>query len=51
MQRTYLTGESPLGRPRVARTLRLYNYLLRFYLTSRSSIIIIIYYTFIFNPC
>jgi len=32
VQRTYLTGESPLGRPRVAHTLRLYNYLLRFYL-------------------
>jgi len=34
VQRTYLTGESPLGRPRVARTLQLYNYLLRFYLTA-----------------
>ena len=33
VQRTCLTGESPLGCPRVARTLRLYNYLLRFYLT------------------
>jgi len=31
---TYLTGESPLSCPRVACTLRLYNYLLRFYLTS-----------------
>ena len=30
---TYLTGESPLSRPRVACTLRLYNYLLRFHLT------------------
>jgi len=33
VQSTCLTGESPLGCPRVARTLRLYNYLLRFYLT------------------
>ena len=33
VQRTCLTGESPLGRPRVARTLHLYNYLLRFHLT------------------
>jgi len=32
MQSTCLTGESPLGYPRVAYTLRLYNYLLRFYL-------------------
>ena len=31
---TYLIGESPLSRPRVACTLRLYNYLLRFYLTE-----------------
>jgi hypothetical protein len=30
VQRTCLTGESPLGRPRVAYTLQLYNYLLRF---------------------
>ena len=30
---TYLTGELPLGRPRVAYTLHLYNYILRFYLT------------------
>jgi len=30
---TCLTGESPLSCPRVACTLRLYNYLLRFYLT------------------
>jgi len=29
-----LTGESPLSRPRVACTLRLYNYLLRFHLTT-----------------
>jgi len=34
VQRTCLTGESPLGCPRVAYTLRLYNYLLRFYLTA-----------------
>jgi hypothetical protein len=33
VQGTYLTGKSPLGRPRVAYTLHLYNYLLRFYLT------------------
>ena len=33
VQRTCLMGESPLGYPRVAYTLRLYNYLLRFYLT------------------
>jgi hypothetical protein len=33
VQRTCLTGESPLGRPRVAYTLHLYNYLLRFHLT------------------
>jgi len=32
VQGTYLTGKSPLSRPRVARTLRLYNYLLRFHL-------------------
>jgi len=32
VQSTYLTGESPLGCPRVAHTLRLYNYLLRFHL-------------------
>jgi hypothetical protein len=32
MQRTYLMGKSPLGRPRVAYTLQLYNYLFRFYL-------------------
>ena len=32
VQRIYLIGESPLGRPRVAYTLHLYNYLLRFYL-------------------
>jgi len=32
VQRTCLTGELPLGRPRVAYTLRLYNYLLRFHL-------------------
>ena len=32
VQRTCLTGESPLGRPRVAYTLHLYNYLLRFHL-------------------
>ena len=31
---TCLTAESPLGRPRVARTLHLYNYLLRFHLTA-----------------
>ena len=31
---TYLTGELPLGRPRVAYTLHLYNYLLRFHLTN-----------------
>jgi len=30
VQRTCLTGESPLGRPSVAYTLQLYNYLLRF---------------------
>ena len=34
VQRTCLTGESPLGRPRVAHTLRLYNYLLRFHLIA-----------------
>jgi len=33
---TYLTGKSPLSRPRVACTLRLYNYLLRFHLTISS---------------
>lgn len=33
IQRTCPTGESPLGCSRVARTLRLYNYLLRFHLT------------------
>ena len=33
VQRTCLTGESPLGCPRVAHTLHLYNYLLRFHLT------------------
>jgi hypothetical protein len=32
VQGTCLAGESPLGRPRVAYTLHLYNYLLRFYL-------------------
>jgi hypothetical protein len=32
VQGTYLTGESPLGRPIVAYTLYLYNYLLRFHL-------------------
>jgi len=32
VQRIYLIGELPLGRPRVASTLRLYSYLLRFYL-------------------
>jgi hypothetical protein len=32
VQGTCLTGKSPLGCPRVARTLYLYNYLLRFYL-------------------
>ena len=32
VQGTCLTGESPLGRPRVAYTLYLYNYLLRFHL-------------------
>ena len=32
VQRTCLMGELPLGCPRVAHTLRLYNYLLRFYL-------------------
>jgi hypothetical protein len=32
VQRTCLTGESSLGRPRVAYTLRLYSYLLRFHL-------------------
>ena len=35
VQRTYLTGKSPLGCSRVARTLRLYNYLLRFHLIYR----------------
>ena len=30
---TYLIGKSPLSRPRVACTLRLCNYLLRFHLT------------------
>ena len=30
-------GKSPLGRPRVAYTLRLYNYLLRFYLILKLS--------------
>jgi len=35
---TYLIGELPLSRPRVAYTLRLYNYLLRFYLTLREYI-------------
>ena len=30
---TYLIGKSPLSCPRVACTLRLYNYLLRFHLT------------------
>ena len=39
VQSTCLTGKSPLGCPRVARTLRLYNYLLRFHLTSISIII------------
>ena len=34
VQGTCLTGELPLGRPRVARPLHLYNYLLRFYLTK-----------------
>ena len=33
VQRTCLTGGSPLVHPRVAHTLYLYNYLLRFYLT------------------
>jgi len=33
VQRICLTGKLPQGRPRVAYTLRLYNYLLRFYLT------------------
>jgi len=33
VQSTCLTGELPLGCPRVARTLQLYNYLLKFYLT------------------
>jgi len=32
VQCIYLIGESPLGCPRVAYPLRLYNYLLRFYL-------------------
>jgi hypothetical protein len=35
VQGTCLTGESPLGYPRVAHTLHLYNYLLRFYLIAR----------------
>jgi hypothetical protein len=35
VQRTCLTGESLLGRPRVAYTLHLYNYLFRFYLTIK----------------
>jgi len=43
VQSTCLTGESPLGCPRVARTLRLYNYLLRFYLT-------LIYYKTAYSP-
>ena len=43
IQRTCLTGESPLGRPRVAYTLQLYNYLLRFYL------IYILKYIFIYS--
>ena len=34
---TCLTGESPLSRPRVACTLRLCNYLLRFHLISSVS--------------
>jgi hypothetical protein len=34
VQRTCLIGESPLDRPRVAYTLHLYNYLLRFHLTK-----------------
>ena len=38
VQGTYLTGESPLGRPRVAHTLHLYNYLLKFHLTLMPSI-------------
>jgi len=33
VQSTCFTGESPLDCPRVAHTLRLYNYLLRFHLT------------------
>ena len=40
VQRTYLTGESPLSRPRVTHTLQLYNYLLRFYLTALGYIIL-----------
>jgi hypothetical protein len=35
VQGTCLTGELPLGRPRVAHILHLYNYLLRFYLTRK----------------
>jgi hypothetical protein len=38
VQGTCLTGELPLGRPRVAYTLHLYNYLLRFYLIYKYSI-------------
>ena len=34
VQGTCLTGELPLGCPRVAYTLHLYNYLLRFYLIA-----------------
>jgi len=37
VQRTCLTGESPLSHLRVAHTLQLYNYLLRFYLTLNKS--------------
>src|SRR5438105_2233601 len=44
VQRTCLTGESPLSRPWVARTLRLYNYLLRFHLTIKPTILKIINY-------
>jgi hypothetical protein len=38
MQRTCLMGKLSLGRPKVAYTLHLYNYLLRFYLIMPPSL-------------
>ena len=44
VQGTCLTGKSSLGCPRVARTLHLYNYLLRFHLITISQILLYLAY-------